>query len=47
MKKYYTPEIELEIISTSDICSISVLSLDGDNGIGESPEISWNSNLWS
>ena len=44
MKKYYTPEIELEIISTSDICTISTLSLDAE--VGESPMISWNSDLW-
>ena len=48
MKKYYTPEIEFEIISTSDICTISTLKLDGENGVGSAFEISWNdtTGLW-
>ena len=46
MKKYYTPEIELEIISTSDICTLSTLTLsDNTDNV---TEISWNdtTGLW-
>lgn len=47
MKKYYTPEIEFEIISTSDICTGSKLALDGDEGVGYSYEVKWsNTDLW-
>jgi len=45
MKKYYTPEIELEIISTSDICTTSNLS-NVYAASGESPKISWIDGPW-
>ena len=43
MKKYYTPEIELEILSTSDICNISDLK-QAFSDSGESPTVSWENN---
>ena len=48
MKKYYTPEIELEIISTSDICAASdegdLESVFATSGAPE--KVSWTSPLW-
>lgn len=46
MKKYMTPEIELEIISTSDICAVSTtLSFEDE---GSATKISWNdSTKWN
>lgn len=47
MKKYYTPEIELEIISTSDICTASGGDLTAVfTSSGESPKISWIDGPW-
>jgi hypothetical protein len=47
MKKYYTPEIEFEIISTSDICTSSGTLLTWYEEAGASPKVSWNdTDLW-
>ena len=44
MKKYNTPEIEFEMISTSDICVASTLM---NSGSGEAPKLSWSSGDWT
>ena len=47
MRKYSTPEIELEVFKTSDVITASGLRLSYDPDIaGEGNSISWNDTNW-
>ena len=43
MKKYSTPEIELEVFKTSDVITASLLSWTQE---GASGEIAWDDGRW-